>query len=95
LLVRNTDSTLQVNKVAVISLYEAVQLPAEIKEALLYNSFARIVRANLEEHPNFKEKHGLLIFEGLIYVLVRLRERVLQIFYDGPLRGHPRTAKML
>jgi hypothetical protein len=40
LLVRNADGTLQVNKVVATSLHEAIQLLAEIKEALLYNSFA-------------------------------------------------------
>jgi hypothetical protein len=35
------------------------------------------------------------MFEGLIYILVRLREEVLRTFYDGPVRGHPGIAKFM
>ena len=95
LLVRNADGTLQVNKMAATSVVDAMRLPDEIKEALPQDQFARTVRSNPEEHPSFEDRNGLLRFEGLIYVPTRIRERVLQAFHDGPVRGHPGTAKML
>jgi hypothetical protein len=95
LLVRNTDSTLQINKVAATSIVGAARLSDEIKEALPLNAFARTIRENPEEYPNFEDRNGLLLFEGLMYVPTRLREDVLRTFYDGPVRGHPGTAKML
>jgi hypothetical protein len=48
-----------------------------------------------DEHPSFELEDGLLYFEGLIYVLVRVRDLVIQRSYDGPLMGHPRITKML
>jgi hypothetical protein len=95
LLVQNANGTLQVNKMAATSIVDAMQLPNEIKEALLYDSFARTIRENPEEHANFTDQDGFLLFEGLIYVPTRAREQVLQAFYDGPIRGHPGIAKML
>ena len=56
LLVKNADSTLQVNKIAATSLIDALRLPDEIRIELPNNSFARIVRANLGEYLNFEEK---------------------------------------
>jgi hypothetical protein len=95
LLVQNADGTLQVNKMAATSIVDATRLPNEIQEALLRDSFAKTVRENPEEHANFEDRNGLLLFEGLIYVPTRIREQVLQAFHDGPIRGHPGTAKML
>lgn len=95
ILKQNADGTLQVNKMAATSSVDAMRLPDEIREALPLDSFARTVRANPEEHSNFEEKNHLLMFEGLVYVPTRVRERVLQAFHDGPVRGHPGTAKML
>jgi hypothetical protein len=68
LLVQNADGTLQVNKIAATSIVNATRLPDKIREALPHDSFARTVRANPEEHPNFENQSGLLKFEGLIYV---------------------------
>jgi hypothetical protein len=59
---------------AVISVVDATRLPNEIKEVLLRDSFAKTVRENPEEHSSFKDQNGLLLFEGLIYVLTRIRE---------------------
>jgi hypothetical protein len=95
LLVQNADGTLQVNRMAATSSVDATRLPDEIKEALLHDLFAKTVRENPEEHANFTDQGGLLLFEGLIYVPTRIREQVLQAFHDGPVRGHPGTAKML
>jgi hypothetical protein len=95
LLVQNANGTLQINKMAAISIVDATRLPNEIKEALLRDSFAKTVRENPEEHSNFEDQDGLLLFEGLIYIPTRIREQVLQAFHDGPVRGHPRTVKIL
>jgi hypothetical protein len=38
-----------------ISIIDATRLPNEIKEALLYDLFAKIVRENPEEHLSFKD----------------------------------------
>jgi hypothetical protein len=54
-----------------------MRLPNEIKEALLYDLFAKTVRENPEEHLNFEDRNSLLLFEGLIYVLTRIREQIL------------------
>jgi hypothetical protein len=77
LLVQNADGTLQVNKMAATSIVDATRLPDEIKETLLHDSFAKTVRENPEEHANFTDQNGLLLFEGLIYVPTRIREQVL------------------
>jgi hypothetical protein len=55
---------------AVISIVDATRLPNAIKGALLRDLFAKTVRENPEEHLNFKDQDGLLLFEGLIYVLI-------------------------
>jgi hypothetical protein len=75
--VQNANGTLQVNKIATTSIIDATRLPDEIKEALLYDSFTKTVRENPEEHSSFEDQDGLLLFEGLIYVLTRIREQVL------------------
>jgi hypothetical protein len=62
---------------AATSIVNATWLPDEIKEALLQDSFAKTVRENPEEYSNFKDQDGLLLFEGLIYVLTWIREQVL------------------
>jgi hypothetical protein len=80
---------------AATSVIDATRLPNDIKEALLYDSFVKIVRQNPEEHANFEDQNGLLLFKGLIYVPTRIREQVLQAFHDRPVRGHSRIAKML
>ncbi|TLD05659.1 reverse transcriptase domain protein [Venturia nashicola] len=95
LLVQNADGTLQVNKIAATSVIEATRLSDEIRDELPNDSFARTVRENPAEHPNFEDRRGWLLFEGLVYVPTRLREKVLQCFHDGPVRGHPGTTKML
>jgi hypothetical protein len=77
LLVQNANGTLQVNKMAATSIVDTTRLPDEIKEALLRDSFAKTVRENPEEHSNFEDRNGLLLFEGLIYVPTRSREQVL------------------
>jgi hypothetical protein len=51
--------------------------------------------ASRDEHPSFELEDGLLYFKGLIYVLVRVRDLVMQCSYDGLLMGHPRITKML
>ncbi|GAB7336241.1 hypothetical protein MBLNU13_g09002t2 [Cladosporium sp. NU13] len=66
LLVRNADGTLQVNKIAATSIVGAARLPDEIKEALPLDSFARTIRENPEEYPNFEDRDGWLLFEGLM-----------------------------
>jgi hypothetical protein len=40
---------------AAISIIDAIRLPNEIKEVLLYDSFVKIVRKNLEEYLSFKD----------------------------------------
>jgi hypothetical protein len=77
LLVQNADGTLQVNKIAATSIVDATRLPDEIKEVLLRDLFAKTVRKNPEEHSNFEDRNGLLLFEGLIYIPTRIREQVL------------------
>jgi hypothetical protein len=74
LLVQNANGTLQINKMAAISIVDATRLPNEIKEVLLRNSFAKTVRENPEEYSNFEDQDGLLLFEGLIYIPTRIRE---------------------
>jgi hypothetical protein len=68
LLVQNADGTLQVNKIAATSVVNTARLSDEIKEALPLDSFARIIRENPEEYPNFEDRNGWLLFEGLVYV---------------------------
>lgn len=43
----------------------------------------------------FDEQDGILQFQGRDYIPVSLRETVLRLYHDGPLRGHPGTTKML
>jgi len=51
--------------------------------------------ASQDEHLSFELEDGLLYFEGLIYVLIRVQDLVMQRSYDRPLIGHPRVTKML
>jgi hypothetical protein len=62
---------------AATSIVDATRLPDEIKEVLLHDLFAKTVRENPEEYSNFEDRNGLLLFEGLIYILTRIREQVL------------------
>jgi len=94
-MVRNSDGTLQINKIAATSGISNDQLIREIKEAIPRDSFAKTVMASLEEHPSFELDEGLLYFEGLVYVPSRVRELVMQRYHDGPLMGHPGVTKML
>ncbi|KAM0705466.1 hypothetical protein Q7P35_006825 [Cladosporium inversicolor] len=77
LLVRNADSTLQVNKIAATSVIDASAIPDEIWKALRNDSLARSVRESPEEHTEFQDRNGLLEFEGRIYVPPPIREQVM------------------
>ena len=74
LLVRNADGTLQVNKIAAISVIDASAIPDKIRKALRNDSLARSVRESPEEHSKFQDRNGLLEFEGRIYVPPPIRE---------------------
>jgi hypothetical protein len=95
LLVRNADGTLQVNKIAATSMIRMNTFKDKIKEALLHNQLAAIVRDNLEEHASFEDKRGILYFDELVYVLKQLQQEFLEMYHDGPIQGHPGIAKML
>ena len=94
-MVQNSDGTLQINKIAATSGITDDHLIEEIQQATPHDSFAKTVKESPEEHPAFEFENGMLFFEGLIYVLQRVRERVMQRNHDGPLIGHPRVTKML
>jgi hypothetical protein len=94
-MVRNSDGTLQINKIAATSLVDLETLPDQIRKALEKDSFARTVRESPEEHEEFEWKDELLQFEGRTYVPIIMRDQVLQAFHDGPVRGHPGTTKMV
>lgn len=53
LLVRNTDGTLQVNKIAATSVVDASAIPDAIRKALRNDSLVRSVRESPEEHAKF------------------------------------------
>ena len=94
-MVRNSDGTLQINKIAATSGISNDQLIREIKEAIPRDSFAKTVMASLEEHPSFELDEGLLYFEGLVYIPSRVRELVIKRYYDRLLIGYPRVTKIL
>jgi hypothetical protein len=71
-LVRNSDRTLQINRIAATSSISNRQILESIKEALPRDSFTKTVIASRDEHLSFKLEDGLLYFEGLIYVLTRV-----------------------
>ncbi|KAM0711459.1 hypothetical protein Q7P35_002199 [Cladosporium inversicolor] len=95
LLVRNADSTLQVNRIAATSVIDASAIPDEIRKALRNDSLARSVRESPEEHTEFQDRDRLLEFEGRIYVPPSIYEQVMQAHYDSPIRGHPRVTKIV
>jgi hypothetical protein len=94
-MVQNSDGTLQINRIAATSGISNQQILESIKEALPRDSFAKTIIASRDEHPSFELEDSLLYFEGLIYVLTRVRELVMQRNYDRLLIGHPRITKML
>jgi hypothetical protein len=94
-MVQNSDGTLQINRIAATSGISNQQILESIKEALPRDSFAKTVMALRNEHPSFELEDRLLYFEGLIYVLARVRDLVIQRSHDGPLIGHPGITKML
>jgi hypothetical protein len=55
----------------------------------------KTVIVSQDEHPNFDLKDGLLYFEGLVSVLVRARDLVMQYNHDRLLIGYPGVTKML
>jgi hypothetical protein len=95
ILVRNSDGSLQINKIAATSLVDLETLPDQIRKALNKDLFAKTVRESPEEHEEFEWKDGILQFEGRTYVLTIMRDQVLQAFHDGPIRGHPGIIKMV
>jgi transposase InsO family protein len=97
LLVRNADGTLQVNKVAATSVIEINQLSKEIRKAQGKELFCQEQLSYMYDSTpdEFDEKDRILQFQGRDYIPVSLRETVLRLYHDGPLRGHPGTAKML
>ncbi|KAM0704632.1 hypothetical protein Q7P35_007418 [Cladosporium inversicolor] len=56
LLVRNANSTLQVNKIAATSVIDTSAIPDEIRKALRNDSLARSVRESPEEHVEFQDR---------------------------------------
>jgi hypothetical protein len=97
LLVQNADGTLQVNKVAATSVIEMNQLSKEIRKAQGKERFCQEQLSHMYDSTpdEFDEHDGILQFQGRDYIPVSLRETVLRLYHDGPLRGHPGTAKML
>lgn len=95
LLKQNADGTLQINKIAATSLVDMATLPTEIRKALVQDSLPKTIGKDPDAHPEFEWKEGLLQFEGRTYVPTAVRERVLQAYHDGPVRGHPGIAKMV
>jgi hypothetical protein len=94
-MVRNSNGTLQINRIAATSGISNRQILESIREALPGDNFARTVMALQDEHPSFELEDGLLYFEGLIYVPARVRDLVMQRSYDGPLMSYPGITKML
>jgi hypothetical protein len=94
-MVRNSNGTLQINRIAATSGISNEQIIKRIKEALPADTFAKTVIASQDEHPNFDLEDRLLYFEGLVYVPVRVQDLVMQRNHDGPLIGHPGVTKML
>jgi hypothetical protein len=97
LLVQNADGTLQVNKIAATSVIEINQLRKEIRKAQGKERFCQEQLSHMYDSTpdEFDEKDGILQFEGRDYIPVSLRETVLRLHHDGPIQGHPGTAKML
>jgi hypothetical protein len=76
-MIQNSDGTLQINRIATKSSISNKQILESIKEALPRDSFTKTVLALRDEHPSFELEDGLLYFEGLIYILTRVRELVI------------------
>lgn len=54
ILVRNSDGSLQINKIAATSLVDLETLPDQIRKALDKDAFAKAARESLEEHEEFE-----------------------------------------
>jgi hypothetical protein len=76
-IVRNSDGTLQINRITATSSISNRQILESIREALPRDSFAKTVIASRDEYLSFELEDGLLYFEGLIYVLARVRDLVM------------------
>jgi hypothetical protein len=76
-MIQNSDGTLQINRIAATSGITDNNLIREIQEATPTDTFVRTVKGSLKEHPAFEFENGMLFFEGLIYVPVRVQERVI------------------
>ena len=97
LLLKNADGTLQVNKIAATSVIEMNQLSKAIRKAQGKDRFCQEQLSHMYDSTpdEFDEKDGILQFQGRDFIPASLRETVLRLYHDGPLQGHPGTAKML
>ncbi|KAM0712543.1 hypothetical protein Q7P37_011640 [Cladosporium fusiforme] len=97
LLAQNADGTLQINRIAATAAMDANSVYDEMKAEQEREEFLMQVRAYPEEYPAFSQNGstGLWEFEGRIYVPTTLRKPLLTAWHDGPVLGHPGTAKML
>jgi hypothetical protein len=77
IIVRNSDGTLQINRIAATSGISNQQILESIKEALPGDGFTKTVIVLRDEHPSFELEDGLLYFEGLIYIPTRVRDLVI------------------
>ena len=44
----------------------------EVRKALENDKLAQQVLQNIQDYKSFKEENGLLLFQGLVYVLTKL-----------------------
>ncbi|KAM0721485.1 hypothetical protein Q7P37_002409 [Cladosporium fusiforme] len=89
--------TLQVNRIAATLAMDANSVYDEMKTEQERERILAQVRAHPEEYPAFSQNGstGLWEFEGRTYVPTTLRKPLLTAWHDGPVLGHPGTAKML
>lgn len=97
LLKQNADGTLQINCIAATSATDANAVHDEMLEEQAGESVLLGAMTRPEDYPGFHRngKSGLWEFEGRIYVPKTLRKSLLTAWHDGPVLGHPGTAKML
>ncbi|KAM0713613.1 hypothetical protein Q7P37_010575 [Cladosporium fusiforme] len=97
LLTQNADGTLQINRIAATAVMDANSVYNEMKAKQEREGFLTQVRAYPEEYLMFSQNRSTRLweFEGRIYVPTTLRKPLLTAWHDGPVLGHPGTAKML
>ena len=85
----NSDDFIVYNRQNVVTLrvYNK-NLEKKIKLKLAKNSVAQNIMKNIANNTNFKIQNKILVFQDLIYISIKCRQEIINIYYSLKIHEH-------